>query len=274
MNLNTDTWLSIWVLFPLNGEVSQGESTHTILKQMKSLDKTSPFKGSTVGTRFQHYLCLDPGGWREGGPLSGLSAHRERVSLPAHRFRGRPCWCQRPAVGQPRRKLNTRRQEEEIKDLRKDLKDTDKEKSPWSLSLASVTRQSLRLELWLGSLCLLPLPVILCCSKYPSAADPRPRAHQAPNPHRTAHAEAHAPLSAAPYIPPKHGGRRRQAETVRAPVHRRESWGSILQISPAGCWALPEWPRCCGINLKPPMSWAAGSERGLLLRKVIIYTMA
>lgn len=60
--MSTYTWLSVRVLFPLNEEVNQGESTYTILKQVESLDKTLYSKANCTYKTPTLYLCLDTGG--------------------------------------------------------------------------------------------------------------------------------------------------------------------------------------------------------------------
>ena len=124
--------------------------------------------------------------------LTGSSFTRQTLLMPEAR-----CWSASPIA-----KSKVPRGRDQRSDERP--YDRDKEKSHQSLSLASVAWQSPWLELRLGSRCLPSLPVMLCCSKYPSSADPRPRAHQGANPHRTVRIQAHSPLSVSASISPKH----------------------------------------------------------------------
>lgn len=152
------------------------------------------------------------------------------------------------------------------KDLMLDLKDTHKEKSHWSLSLWH--GQSSPLELLAFASCHSQLH--FCCSKYPSAVDPRPGVHQGAKPHR---ANRSTPLSVFPSIPPEHWGQCQQAEVVD-----QFSTASIKVVfsryyhRSAGKMTSVLWHQ-----LKSVVSWSktfTGSKWWSLLTKLIIFTMA
>lgn len=228
--MNTYTWLSVQVLFPLNGKVNQGESTHVLLEQKESLDK-SPHSKAELYIQGCHTVAL----------LRHWSVEGGRTPFGAECLQ-RTCVLTSSFTEQTLRAAKSKTPRGRHQKIWWRILRTSTRRNPTGLfhrDMGILLWRSPPLELLAFASCHSQLHS--CCSKCPSAVDPRPGAHQVAKPQRREQIQA---LSL-PSIPPEHGGQRQQAERLwtSSPQQVLKLYSPDTTIG-----VLVKWPHWCDIK--------------------------